>query len=76
MSITAVQPSAQNIISIPTEILGKRDIVGNPAWLRVHTSGLFTAYLPLHGYFPFARLSGAHVVKVSGVVVGVRATEH
>lgn len=54
----------------------ERDIVGNPAWPQVHTSGLFTAYLPLHGDFPFARLSGAHVVKASGVVVGVRATEH
>lgn len=54
----------------------KREAVGNPALARVHTCGLFAAYLPLHGYFPFARLPGVHVVKTSSVVVGVRASEH
>lgn len=54
----------------------KRDAVGNPASARMRTCGLLAAYLPLHGYFPFARLSGAHVVKTSSVVVGVCASEH
>ena len=31
--------------------------------------------LPFHGYFPFACLFGAHVIKVSCVVVWVCATE-
>lgn len=55
---------------------GEKREVGNPASARVRTYGLFAAYLPLHGYFPFARLPGAHVVKTSSVVVGVRASEH
>lgn len=76
MSITAVQPSAQNNISIPTETLEKRE-----TWweTRITVGGQtlrLTAPLPFHGYFPFARLSGAHVVKAASVVVGVGATEH
>lgn len=34
-----------------------------------------TQIVPLHGYFPFARLSGVHIIKVSSVVVWVCATE-
>lgn len=30
---------------------------------------------PFHGYFPFARLSGVHIVKVSSVVIWVCATK-
>lgn len=54
----------------------KRDAMGNLASARMRTCGLFAAYLPLHRYFPFARLFCMHVVKTSSVVVGVRASEH
>lgn len=56
---------------------GEKKRCGGKPRIPVDTQMLhLTAALPFHGYFPFARLSGAHVVKAAGVVVGVRATEH
>lgn len=76
MSITAVQPSVQNNISIPTETLEKRETWWETPHQRGSAMVRLTASLPFHGYFPFACLSGAHVVKAASVVVGVGATEH
>lgn len=68
----------QNIISIPTERLERREKRhGGKPRITVGVQMLrLTASLPFHGYFPFACLSGAHVVKAASVVVGVGATEH
>lgn len=50
-------------------------MVGN-VLIAVAVGMCLTVSLPFHGYFPFARLSGTHVVKAASVVVWVGAPEH
>lgn len=42
-------------------------------WMAAHTHRIDIS--PFHGDFPLARLSGVHIIKVSGVVVWVGAAE-
>lgn len=80
MSITAVQPSAQNIISVPTETLWgvwrtDKGTHSQEHVVEAQAVSLIAKLSPFHGYLPLAHLLSVHIIEVACVVVWVRAAE-
>lgn len=68
-------PARRTSSPSPPKCWGK-ERCGGKVLITVAVEMCLTASLPFHGYFPFARLSGTHVVKAASVVVWVGAPEH